>query len=215
MQKSEQQSKGPSGAVPTTPRRKNANPVSPTGLPRSPARASNGNTGIAQAKMLVQSILNQVTMNDSPPINDLIITNNADAYDGNSSGKDAPPKPKGRGAQQDNSGGASSSNSLANTTITSKSTHQFSRQQHMHVLPTIHSPAPYRHNGLTIDAPSPTAAEMGDAMPFLPSPSFANSHISQDSSHLSNFSFERTSLPTSVSIHTPRTEVLPKPPPYV
>ena len=213
MQKSEQQSKGPSGEVPTTPRRKNANPVSPTGLPRSPSRASNGNTGIAQAKMLVQSILNQVTMNDSPPINDLIITNNADAYDGNSSGKDAPPKAKGRGAQQDNSGGASSSNSLSNTTITSKSTHQFSRQQHMHVLPTIHSPASYRHNGLTIDAPSPTAAVMGDAMPFLPSPSFANSHISQDSSHLSNFSFERTSLPTSVSIHTPRTEVLPKPPP--
>jgi hypothetical protein len=152
-------------------------------------------------------------MNDSPPINDLIITNNADAYDGNTSGKDAPPKAKGRGAQQDNSGGASSSNSLSNTTITSKSTHQFSRQQHMHILPTIHSPAPSRHNGLTIDAPSPTAAVMGDAMPFLPSPSFANSHISQDSSHLSNFSFERTSLPTSVSINAPRTEVLPKPPP--
>lgn len=202
-----QQSKGSGGAVPST------HPKSPTGQPRSPARrAPHGNTGIAQAKSLVQAILNQITMGDSPPINQFIITRNASNGTDGANGKGVSPK-RAKENQLNKGGRLSSTNSFSNSTMTSKSSNNYSRQQHIHVLPMTQSPAPCQHNGPTIAAPSPTAAVLGDAVPFLPSPSFANSHISQDSAQLSNFTFERTSLPTSVSIETPRNEILPKPPP--
>lgn len=211
----EQQSKGQGTAVPSTPgrRKTKTNPMmSPTGQPRSPARRAPGNTGIAQAKSLVQAILIQITMDDSPPVNDFIITKNASEGTDGTNGKGASPK-RSKVIQPDNGGGLNSSNSFSSIAINSKSSQNYSRQQHIHVLPTIHSPTPYRHNGSNREAPSPTAAVLGDSLPFLPSPSFANSHISKDSSHMSSFSFDRTSLPISVSIETPRNEILPDPPP--
>uniref|UniRef100_A0A7S3VDI2 Uncharacterized protein n=1 Tax=Chaetoceros debilis TaxID=122233 RepID=A0A7S3VDI2_9STRA len=48
--------------------RHKSQPISPTGQPRSPGRNPVGTTGLLQARALVQSILDQVTYNDSPPM---------------------------------------------------------------------------------------------------------------------------------------------------
>lgn len=195
-----------------TPMRRKSNPISPTGLPRSPARAPSGNDGLSEAKTLVQNILNQVMFHDSPPINDLIMSGNASSLvEGSlltSAGTREQHSPTARG-------GIPRDRSVSSTKV-SHASQKFSRQQHIQVLPTINSPrVGQAHHDTTIVEPSPTAAEVGDTLPFITSPSFANSHISNQLSQNSTFSFDQSSLPSSVSIHAPKSEVLPMPPPAV
>lgn len=178
--------------------KKKSNPISPTGQLRSSSRAPSGNTGISQAKMLVKSILDQVTLNDSPPVNDFLQTKTSSDI------------------TTSLTYGSNTQQSLADTTITSQSGKykqaSYSRQQHIQILPTIQSPS-VNDTHSRIMEPSPTAADGGDSFALLNSPSFANSHISKSStSHLP--SMESSPLPKSVSIKTPtRKNHLPFPPP--
>eukprot|EP00557_Chaetoceros_sp_GSL56_P011172 CAMPEP_0176485444 /NCGR_PEP_ID=MMETSP0200_2-20121128/5040_1 /TAXON_ID=947934 /ORGANISM="Chaetoceros sp., Strain GSL56" /LENGTH=2385 /DNA_ID=CAMNT_0017882083 /DNA_START=272 /DNA_END=7429 /DNA_ORIENTATION=+ len=196
----------------STPMRRKSNPISPTGLPRSPGRAPSGNDGLSEAKMLVQSILNQVMFNDSPPINDLITSGNSGASsEGASLFMSA-------GSSKDLSSPAATKSGIPRDR-SSKMNHasqKFSRQQHIQVLPTINSPRVGQPLDTPRARPSPTAAEVGDSLPFITTPSFANSHISHELSQNSTFSFDQSSLPSSVSINAPpKNEVLPLPPPTV
>lgn len=200
-----------------TPHRKKMrenNPISPTGQLRSPSWVRSGNTGIHQAKLLVHAILNQVAFDDSPPLHDDIHDN---AIGNPMTAVKAPPTaPKERGT-----------NSVSNTTIASKSQasgtpmhHNFSRQHHVQV-------GVEKGSGMKMVEPSPTAADLGDSMPFLFSPSFANPSLDLDlnpnpsrstsasQSQSQSTPIRNSKLPKSVSIQTPQDldEALPMPPP--
>ena len=114
--------------------------------------------------------------------------------------------------------------SYASNAASSASGHG-SRQHHIQasVLPTIYSPPPADHRshinnigdtkqkygarahsqmqGPEFVEPSPTAAELGEAAPFLFSPSFANSHISRSQSDQEDS--KRKNANTSTHPHPP------------
>ncbi len=209
--------------------------ISPTGQKRSDCRGPLGVTGLIKARDIVKEILEQVTLNDCPPINSTLITN----FQGNDLVQSKSKKEK-RQLNLNSSFTSEANTSITGTSISisQASVHgsglprPISRQRH--VLPTVLSPSAssivsdaskndhakendnraLHVNNQRFDtefhlSPSPTSADVGDDHYFyntLSSPSFANSHLMAASSE-SNGIIDNNNFAFSSQRHTPPTQV--------